>query len=282
MRNFARAALLCVVAILLRAELVRAQTPAAGVAPQGQAGDALTPEEQAQFDAAGQKFGAEKYAEALAMYKPLVAAHPGNAQVMKFAAEAAINAGEKEYALGLLQPMEAANPDDWQATALLVRVYAETGDQQHRDAEMAHMVDLYKKGVVPARLQQYIVEKVQEKDKSILIWRSLTPWGNYHVYDYARVFDRQGQMLFRITVESNDFDHPEFAKEHPAEAAVGKRAFSLDGYKEGPANEMQRTETHMTFGFLVGEPSYDEVREDFVKIATGTWKPMSDSTHAVQ
>jgi hypothetical protein len=260
-----------------------AQNAGTGAAPQGQtAGDALTPEEQAQFDAAGKEFASADYAHALATYKQLLAAHPGNARIAKFAAEAAINTGDRPYALGLLEPLEAANPDDWQATALLVRVYAEAGEGPKRDAAMARMADLYKRGVVPARMQQYIVEKVQEPGKSILIWRSLTPWGNYHVYDYARVLDANQQLLLRITVESDDIDQPLFAKEHPTEAAAGKRQFSLDGYKEGPMRGTQRTEVHMTFGFMVGEPTYDEVRADFLKAAMGQTAPLSDNVHPVQ
>ncbi len=244
------------------------------------AGDALTGVEQQQVQQAGQAFAAGKYADALVAYKALHAAHPGNAQIAKFAAEAAINVGEAQYALGILQPMAAANPDDWQATGLLARIYAQTGDEKNRDAEMAHMAELYQKGLIPARLQQYLLERVVASGKTIMIWHSLVPWGNYKVYDYARVFDGNGQLLMRITLESADMDQALFAKLHPEDAAAGKRQFSLDGYKDlGATPDGGHREMHLTYGFLVGEPAYDEVRADFVKIATGTWTPMSSNTH---
>ena len=242
--------------------------------------NALTPQEQQQWQQAGQAFSAGRYADALAIYKPLHTAHPGDARIAKFAAESAIDTGDAAYAKGILEPMETANPDDWQATALLARLYAETGDAKDRDAQMAHMDELYRKGLIPARLQQYLIEKVTAQGKAIWIWHSLAPWGDFRVYDYARVVDPNGQTLMRITLESSDFDQPQFQHDHPQQAAEGKRLFSLDGYKDqGATPDGGHREMHITFGFLIGEPTYDEVRTDFIRIATGTWKPVSSNTH---
>lgn len=278
MRGMAWGAVLAIVATA-GAGLVWAQSAGAGQAT----GDTLTPQEQQQLQEAGQAFSAGKYADALAIYKTLHAAHPGDARMAKFAAESAIDTGDGTYAKGILEPMEAVNPDDWQATALLARVYAEAGDGKDRDAQMAHMDELYQKGLIPARLQQYLLEKVTAQGKAIWIWHSLAPWGDFRVYDYARVVDGSGQTLMRITLESSDFDQPLFQKDHPQEAAAGKRLFSLDGYKdEGRTADGGHREMHMTFGFLIGEPTYDEVRTDFLQIATGTWKPVSDLVHSTQ
>lgn len=102
----------------------------------------LTPGEKAQFDSAGKDFAAEKYPPALAIYKSLLAAHPADPTLSKFAAESAINTGDLSYALGLLQPIEQSNPNDWQAVALLARARAESGDKTHRDAEMQRLAVL--------------------------------------------------------------------------------------------------------------------------------------------
>jgi len=287
--------LVCAVTFLLSAApLLIGQSPGsaapAGVpatgpvpTPTAPAPDALASVRQ-QLELAGQDNAAQKYADALAIYKSLFATYP-NVHVPlleKLAAEAAINAGDMQYATGLLAPLEAANPDDWQAAALMARIYAEGGDQAHRDAEMARLNDLHAKGSIPAGVQQYLLEKIHEPDRAIWVSHSLTPWGGYHVYDYARVFDGNGQLLFRLTLESDDFDQPSFAKQHPADAAAGKRAFSFDGYREGPTNGAQRTEVHMTYALLPGEPSYDEVRAAFIRIATGEMRPISNNTHNIQ
>jgi hypothetical protein len=71
-------------------------------------------------------------------------------------------------------------------------------------------------------------------------------------------------------VESADADQPAFVKEHPKEASQGLRQFSLDAYRETGLNSSgQRTQTHYTFQFFVGRPSYETVRDAFISVATG-------------
>jgi hypothetical protein len=43
----------------------------------------------------------------------------------------------------------------------------------------------------------------------------------------------------------------------------------------------QRIETHFTFKFFIGQPSYDTVRESFLSIATGKMSPTSSRTNAL-
>ena len=243
----------------------------------------LTMAEKAQADLAGRDFTAEKFADALAIYKPLVAAHPGETLLAKFAAEAAVNEGERDYALGLLMPIESANANDWQATALLARIYAESGDKLRRDAEMARMVDLHNRGVIPVQLQQYLIECIRMNDKTLRIWHSLVPWGNQKVYDYARVFDTSGTIVLRIEVESMDIDQIQFAKTHPSEAAAGVRIFSFDTFSPAVTNANgTQSYSHGTVDMFAGQPSYDAVRKAFVEIAFGKYQRQETSLFNTQ
>jgi len=237
----------------------------------------FTDDEKAQFAAAGKTFNAQHYAEALVVYKGLAKAHPENTLVAKFAAEAAIDVKEYPYALETLKPIEATHLKDWQATALLTRAYAETGDKAGRDREMGRLAELYKADVVPKNVTQYIVERDVVGDKSILIFNSFEPWGRYKVCNYARIFGADGALQLRITLETSDFDQPLYVKEHPEDAAAGGRRYSVDGYRsEGTNANGQRTEMHMTFGFIDNKrPAYDEVREKFLAIAAGKNGPVS-------
>jgi hypothetical protein len=243
----------------------------------------LTAGEKAQADLAGRDFTAEKFADALAIYKPLVAAHPGESFLAKFAAEAAVNEGEMDYALGLLTPIESANSNDWQATALLARIYAESGDKLRRDAEMGRMADLHNRGVIPAQLQQYLIECVRMNDKTLRIWHSLQPWGNQKVYDYARVFNSSGEIVSRLELESMDLDRITFAKSHPSEAASGVRVFSFDQFNPAVTNTNgTKTYTHGTVDMFAGQPSYDAVRKAFVEIAFGKYQRQETSLFNTQ
>jgi len=241
----------------------------------------LTPDEHVRLDAATKSFNAGQFAMALPVFKTLLAAHPGNLVLSKYASEASLDTGDTAFASATLKPIEAAHPDDWQAAVLMTRFYAETGDKANRDREMDRLAEFRKKGVTPPNMTQYIVEKVHlPGGKMVILWNSLVPWGNYKVCNYARVFDADGKLLFRITLETGDFDQPGFAKEHPQEAASGGRRYSIDTYSTGPAQANgQRTETQGLIGFLDKKPTYDEVKARFLEIAAGKATPSATNQH---
>src|SRR5207244_12939389 len=95
-----------------------------------------------------------------------------------------------------------ADPDDWQAAALLTRACAESGDMSCRDSGMVHMLDLHRRGITPPNMQQYVVERVKTGENILLIRMSLEPWGRYKVYALGQLFNSEGKTLFRVTLES--------------------------------------------------------------------------------
>jgi hypothetical protein len=131
-------------------------------------------------------------------------------------------------------------------------------------------------------MKQYTVERVKVGANILLIRMSLEPWGYYKVYALGQVLDGEGKIFLRATLESNDVEQAEFAQKHPEEASKGIRKFSLDSYLETGLNSQgQRTQTHYTYKFFIGQPSYEIVREEFVKIAAGKATPLSSRTNLV-
>jgi hypothetical protein len=242
----------------------------------------LNPQQKQQFDQTGRLFAAKQYAEALAGYQRLLGELPGDAVLLKYASEAALNSGDPTFALNALKPVAQGDPDDWQAAALLTRACAQSGDSSCRDSGIAHMLDLHSRGVTPLGMRQYILEEVKAAENTLLIWTSLEPWGYYKIYAMGQVINPQGKLFLRATLESNDVDQALFAKEHPTEASKGLRSFSLDSYLDTGTNANgQRTQTHATYQFFVGQPSYDLVRESFIKIASGKATPVSSRDNLV-
>jgi len=239
----------------------------------------LTAEQKQQFDQAVNAFNAQNYPDALAIFKQLLKQIESDAVLSKFAGEAALNTGDASFAVTTIKPVAAANPDDWQAAALLTRACAESADTACRDSGMAHMLDLHRRGITPRNMQQYILERVKTDETTLIVRTSLEPWGYYKVYDLAQVLDRDGKIFLRISLESSDPDQIQFAKDHPKEAAGGLRGFSLDAYLETGLNSSgQRTQTHYTYDSFVGQPSYQAVRDEFLMIANGKRKPLSSRT----
>ena len=236
----------------------------------------LNAEQKQQFDAASKAYGEKRFADSLILHEQLLKEFPGDAILEKFAAEDEINGGNPASAAERMKPIAKSDSDDWQAAALLARACAESGDGACRDQQMAHLLDLEKRGLVPKQLRDYAVENVKLGDGALLIRSSLVPWGAYNVYAVGRVTDKDGKLVQTITLESGEMEQNLFAKQHPDEAAKGTRLFTLDAYREtGLNSDGQRTQTHYTFKFLTGQPDYAAIRREFIDIASGKTKPVS-------
>ena len=256
---------------------------------QAQSGGTTGKAREAEFAAAGKAFEAGEYGAALTDFKQLIKKDPGNVVYKKFAAEAALNMGDADFVLETLPPVEAANPDDWQARLLLARAYAQTteveGHKEQRDAELEAVRKLHAADPDSAlgKLRDFKLETVQEGGTTVQFFPAFVPWGPYNVHLLARTFDAKDHPGLLITLESDDSDQTLFAEQHPKEAAAGMRSFSLDGYRAGPKTaEGQATQTHYTYGFFIGEPAYDAVRAQMLAVAAGTQKPLSSRSGPVE
>ena len=242
----------------------------------------LTPEQKQQFDEAVKDYKGHQDLQAQVLFTQLRKDFPADAYLAKLASEPALNLGGNQFAVSVLKPVADANPDDWQAVSLLARAYAQSGDKAARDAAIARMLDLHKRGLTPEGFNQYIVERVSLDNGTVVIYTSIEPWSQYKVQNMGKIFQADGKLILTTTIESADFDQPGFAKQYPKEAAAGLRRFSLDGYKDtGVNSQNQKTSTHYTFKFFVGQPSYDTVRQEFLDIATGKTKPVSSRDNLI-
>jgi len=239
----------------------------------------LTAAQRQQFDAAKKAQLAEQYAEASAGFKALLQDLPGDSLLTKWASDAALDMGDSAYALGMLKPLVQANFQDWQAVSMLARAAAESGDKQTRDAAMMNMEMLRQHGMTPPNMTQYVLERMKVGGNVMTFRCSLVPWGPYKAYYVGQVADAKGATFLLISLESSDADQVVFAKQHAKEAAAGFREFTLDAYRETGLNQAgQRTQTHSTYKYYMGQPPYDVVREEFLNIANGKTSPVSSRT----
>ena len=242
----------------------------------------LNPQQKQIFDGAVQAFSVRRYSDALAKFKALLDELPSEVILSKFACESALNSGDRAFAVSVLKPIATTDSIDWQAVALLTRACAESGDTACRDRGMARMLDLHRQGITPNGMKNYTLEHVTVGDKMLEIKTSIEPWGYYRVYELGKVSNAQGDVFLQITLESADAEQPLFAKEHPKEAADGQRGFSLDAYLDTGRNSSgQLTQTHYTYSFFVGQPAYDKVREEFIKIASGKATALSSRSNLI-
>lgn len=260
------------------------QVVAAKAAPQAAAPSpvlqGLTPEQQLRFADANKAFSAAHWAEALEQFRALHNAVPANATITKFTAEADINTGQPAAAIDLLKPVLAADPNDVQALGISAHAFAQAHQAVQRDATLAQLQHLHDAGTTD--LHQIVLERDTLPDgRAVLFFYFFEPLGRFHIAMLARLYDAAGTQLQRLTLESGDFDQPGFAREHPAEAAKGERAYSLDGYVDHPSTLGAGTQTHTTFAFFVGKPTYNTFHDSVLAAVQGKLPPLS-STSGIQ
>ncbi|MEG9431540.1 tetratricopeptide repeat protein [Terriglobus sp. ADX1] len=238
----------------------------------------LTPEQQELFNAARKNFSEHHPELALGKMKQLHAMVPENRMITNGTAETAVTLGDYAFAISLLKQQTTTHPDDTFALEWLARAYAESGDTSGRDTTIAAVVKLHEITTNEQfrRADRFIVERVKLANGYLDIYYALVPFSQYHIYMLGRQIDASNALIRQITLESNDFDQPEFVKEHPDLVAKGMRRFSIDTYsasQPGPNGTM--TQTQALIGFIDGKPSYDDTKARMLKVANGTALPVA-------
>ena len=218
------------------------------------------------------KFIGGQFADALAELRALLAQLPPNSPahsaMAERAAEAALEAGERAYAISLLKPIEEHDSSDCLARTLLARARAEDGQSPERDAEISALTALHKQAPnSPAgKLDMFLLEKHSLKGGRIVtIWYALRPWGPHNTHLTAAILNASGDTVLRIELDSDDGDQVYFKETHPDLAAKGDRRYSLDVF--GPEQALPNGTDHNLIQFFDGAPSYDTVRERILAIA---------------
>lgn len=185
--------------------------------------------------------------------------------VAQITAGAALETGDIAYALALIKPLAAAHPDDWRAAALLARLYAESGEKTLRDAQIAHLQELHKQSIDPvfAKLHFFPIQNVKLHSGYAVILYPFEPLKPYNTYLIALIYGSDGKEDYRIELGSEDEDQAFFHAKHP-----GERRFSIDSYRKSESNP-DGPETQALHGFVDGVFDYDYMRDCLVDTANG-------------
>jgi hypothetical protein len=253
--------------VLLHAQQGDAPTQSQKAEGQSDPAAELSPENRGLFQAMLKAVHSGDDAETLADCKKLLPSLQPGTRLSKFvtqvAATSATDVGEDSYALSLILPVTSAHPDDWQAAALLARIYAESGDVGQRDRQITAVIDLHKRTSDPdfAKLHLFPIQKVKLRSGYAEFLYPFEPLGRHHSYLIALINDTGGNTNFRLELESDDVDQSFFKPKHQ-----GERRFSIDSYwtnKENP----NLPDSQALHGFIDGRFDYDLMRDAMVKAA---------------
>jgi len=189
--------------------------------------------------------------------------------VTQLAAGAALETGEASYALTLIKPFVDTHPKDWHAAALLVRLYAESGEKTLRDQQIAHLLALHKQTTDEnfAKLHIFPIQKVKLNSGYAVFLYPFEPLAPHNVYLAALVYTNEGKEDYRIELESLDVDQAFFKAKNP-----GERRFSIDTFRTNETDP-KWPESQALHGFVDGAFDYDAMRDRMVKTANGEKSP---------
>jgi tetratricopeptide (TPR) repeat protein len=192
-------------------------------------------------------------------------------------AEAEFDLGGAELALNDpaaaakdFQAAIALKPDAWTAHENLVLAYAEMQDWSAFDKERALLKAARDAGKAGLALDGHdLIDVLKVKGVTYEAWYFYRPHGTFHARYVFLHFGSDGKPDFYIQCESDDADQYFFKQKHPAEAAAGDRSYSLDSYT---LNDKGMTQALHQF-YMDGEPSYETVRADALKVLDGRSTP---------
>ncbi len=218
------------------------------------------------IDDARTAFQQRDFNRAQELLNQIVQADPQNIFAHNLLGNCALELGNYAAAAQSFQRALQIQPDQPQNLSGLARAFTQAGLTSERDDLVKHLRELSKAGKLP-KDYGYVFDAFTVGDKKLLVTEFPELAGRFHFRYRFDMYDAANRLLYRYAVESDDIDQSFFAKEHPKEAAEGKRSFSLDGYGQN---------THATVKFYSdGEPSYETARADVQKAVTGAMKPMS-------
>ena len=222
-----------------------------------------------QVQSAGEALQKGDFKNALVISREVIATSPDNIVAYNLAGNASLRLHEYANAIEFFRHALQLQPDEYHNVGGLMAAYSLAGKTAEADAEREHIRQLKAANRLPPGFN-FQIDTFDVSDKQIWAVEFFPDLGGKFNYRYSfNVFDVAGKQVYRVALESDDVDQPMFAKEHPKEAAAGKRAFSLDGYGPG---------SHATIKFYEGEPTYATARDDAKQFIAGNLHAITQST----
>jgi tetratricopeptide (TPR) repeat protein len=228
------------------------------------------------LDAAATAIDKKDFASAEKILTDYLQKHPKAATAMLLLGTARLDEKDFDGAIDELKELVKDEPKDWYGYIYLAQAYARKGDWKNFDKERALIkaardskargIELVGDGdvidILTVAGQQYTVKSY---------YKPVGPHQTHYVF--LHIVD-DGKLKDMLTCDSDDGDQAEFKREHPKEAAAGARRFSLDPWEV--VND-QLVHGHI-LRFYDGEPTYEELRADVMKVLTANAQQENDKS----
>lgn len=215
------------------------------------------------------------YATAQTFFTNYLKDNSVSVEALFYAGNAALGLKQYDEAARRFDTAIAIDPTLWAAHKNLVIIDAAQGKWQDFDRERK-LLAAARASNAPnlSKIDPDVIEVIYLDSERYVVRAFPQLAGRFKVrYNFVH-FGKDSKADFWIACESDDVDQAAFAQKHPKEAAAGERSFSMDSYTVAPAGS-----THGTIKFYPdGEPTYDTVRADAIKILEHKTGPLSTTT----
>jgi tetratricopeptide (TPR) repeat protein len=215
------------------------------------------------------------YGAAMAFFSEYLSSSPNDLEARLDLGSAELGLKEFAAAVKEFHAVIAVEPDLWPAHLNLVLAYAELQDWSDFDQERALIKAARDKGAPGLDEQKGdLIDVLHVGPKTYSVRAFYELYGRYHTRYVFLHFAEDGKLTDYVQCESDDADQGFFKQAHPKEAAVGARSFSLDTYT---IDDKGMSQGLIKF-YSDGEPTYETVRADVLKVLTSKEKPAASAS----
>jgi len=231
----------------------------------------LEPEQEVKYKLALAHMSIGQHDEAYPLLKEITSAQPSNVDAAYNMGQLCQNLGKNEEALSSFLKVVEENPSDWRAKSKIIQLYQVTNQLKERDEHRTQLLKMRTTGDIESLSQKafYCRDQFSVAGNDVMVFEYFELTGDRAIrYSFVVLDPKTNETEYKISLGSydstNDISH------ELGEIEEGTRLFHLDGYYPRGA--------HKTFGFYKGEPEYDDIRIEVIKIIAGEQKEISSMT----
>lgn len=231
----------------------------------------LEPEQDAKYKLALAHMSIGQHDEAYRLLKEITEAQPSNVDAAFNMGQLCQNLGKNEEALSSFLKVVEENPSDWRAKSKIIQLYQATNQLKERDEHRAQLLKMRTAGNIESLSKEafYCRDQFSVARNDVMVFEYFELTGDRAIrYSFVVLDPKTNKKEYKISLGS--YDSTNAISHELGEIEEGKRLFHLDGYYPKGV--------HKTFGFYKGEPEYDVVRAEVLKIVSGEQKEISSMT----
>ena len=227
--------------------------------------DTVSDETKAKFQSAISHMQNRNFNKAVKLFEDVLKEYESQAVLWNYGISTS-EIGDHDKSLKTWRRYLAIAPDDWRVKPKLIQSYQALGKFSQRDQEISKLLINWQ-STKDRRFKQankFCREQFYFNKTKFFVFEYFEPKGDSQVFYEFIATDDAGRPAYRLSLGSYLFTN-EIAWQ-TGDLPRDKQLYHIDRYENN---------SHKTYTFFEGKPTYDEVRKTIVNIIEGRLKPES-------